>query len=67
MIGNCTWMFPEDGAAVVIPLRLLWMELDDAARVDEDLLHVTVGWHQTDVVSRAAVDATLVPENDFLF
>lgn len=37
---DITWMFPENGAAVVIPLRLLGVELDDAAGVDEDLLHV---------------------------
>ena len=35
-----------------------------AACVHEDLLHVAVGRHQPDVIGRAAVDASLVPEHD---
>jgi hypothetical protein len=58
-------MFSENGAAVVVTFSFPWMELDDVAGVDEDLLHVAVGRHQADVVHRTAVDASLIPEDDW--
>ena len=60
-------MFSENGAAVVIALSFSRMELDDVAGVNEDLLHVAVGWHQADVVHRSAIDASLIPEDHYRF